>query len=257
MKIISWNVNGIRAVERKGALDELLRMYDPDLLLFQETKASVEKLSKYLTEHVEYVQFYHAAQKPGYSGTSIWGRRSLFADAEYIPGMPQFADEEGRIAQIRFQNWSIFGVYFPNGGKSPQAWEEKLLFYRRFLEYTNSLRREGRKVLWAGDVNCAHSEIDIARPKENKNSIGFLPEERSWVDSVLQAGWNDIFRTLHPEKTIYSWWHVISRARERNIGWRIDYFFIDSVLMPLVYDVTYLTDQMGSDHCPVLLEVDI
>jgi exodeoxyribonuclease-3 len=159
------------------------------------------------------------------------------------------------FSRVDFQEWSVLGIYFPNGGKSPEAWEGKLVFYDHFLEYVNSLRNEGRKVVWAGDVNCAHEEIDIARPKENEGSIGFLPEERAWVTKVIENGWDDVFRKMHPDSVVYSWWHVISRARDRNIGWRIDYVFLDSLLFPKVTNIQYLTDQMGSDHCPVMLQI--
>ncbi len=257
MKIISWNVNGIRAVERKKELHHFLETHDPDIFLIQETKAKQEQLSKFLVEHPEYVQFYHPAEKPGYAGTAIWVKNNLFSDIEFLSGMPNFDDDEGRVAGVSFGDTIIFGVYFPNGGKSPEAWLGKLDFYEQFLGYVNSLRESGKKVIWAGDVNCAHEEIDLARPKENEESIGFLPEERAWVTKVIENKWVDVFRKIHPEKVIYSWWHVITRARDRNIGWRIDYFFVDEALFSHVKKIEYLNDQMGSDHCPVLLEIEI
>jgi exodeoxyribonuclease III (xth) len=148
-------------------------------------------------------------------------------------------------------------VYFPNGGKSEEAWHGKLVFYEQFLEHINQLRSQGRRVIWCGDVNCAHEEIDIARPKENKDSIGFLPEERQWMTKVEEHGWRDVFRTKHPDAVVYSWWHVLSGARKRNVGWRIDYIFVDEPLLTKVQDIHYRTEQMGSDHCPVVLEIDV
>jgi exodeoxyribonuclease-3 len=257
MKIISWNVNGIRAVERKGELDTLINSESPDVLMLQETKASPEQLSKALTEHPDYLQFYHSAEKKGYSGTCIWVKRAYKSDASYSTGMTGFKDTEGRISQIDIGGLSILGVYFPNGGKSPEAWDGKLVFYDKFLKYTNKLRKSGRTVIWAGDVNCAHEEIDLARPKDNKKSIGFLPEERAWVSKVIKNKWVDVFRTLNPETVVYSWWHLISKSRARNVGWRIDYFFVDSDTLKNVTDITYLTEQMGSDHCPVRLEIKV
>lgn len=260
MKITSWNVNGIRAVERKKELNKFLKTYDPDVFFIQEIKAQKEQLSKELTEHPEYVQFYHPAQKPGYAGTGVWIKKPILNTSqentlEFWTGMPDFEDDEGRISRIDFDEYSILGVYFPNGGKSPEAWEGKLVFYEKFLEYVNTLRREGRKVIWCGDVNCAHEEIDLARPKDNMKSIGFLPEERAWITKVIKNGWIDVFRSLQAEKVMYSWWDVISRARLRNVGWRIDYFFVDEKLMGQVKNIEYLNNQMGSDHCPVLLKI--
>ncbi len=255
MKIISWNVNGIRAIERKGDLTNFLQTYSPDIFLIQEIKATSDKLSQALTNHPEYLQFYHSAEKPGYAGTGIWIKRSESRKVSFSSGMPNFTDNEGRISRVDFGDWTVLSVYFPNGGKSEEAWKGKIIFYKKFLEYINTLRKNGRKVIWAGDVNCAHEEIDIARPKENKNSIGFLPEERSWISSVIQQKWIDVFRNFFPTTVIYSWWHVLSGARKRNVGWRIDYFFIDEKLLPSVKKIEYLTTQMGSDHCPVLLEI--
>ena len=270
MKIASWNVNGIRAVERKKELDNFLSTYDPDVFFIQEIKAKQEQLSKELTQHPEYVQFYHPAEKPGYAGTGIWIKKSSIQTSEENPvdfytGMPNFDDNEGRISRIDlniydprsmvYDQFSLLGVYFPNGGKSPEAWDGKLVFYEKFLEYVNSLRKEGKNVVWCGDVNCAHEEIDLARPKDNEKSIGFRPEERAWVTKVIKNEWVDVFRKSHPKKVMYSWWHVITRARLRNIGWRIDYFFIDEKLMSQVENIEYLNNQMGSDHCPVLLKL--
>ncbi len=259
MKIISWNVNGLRAVERKGELRKFLEKYQPDVFLIQEMKAQETQGAEIRKAYPEYEQFYHCADKAGYAGTGIWVQKRLrdheTARLQFHTGMPNFADTEGRIARVDIGDWTVFSVYFPNGGKSPEAWKGKLVFYEKFLEYVNTLRGEGRKVIWGGDVNCAHNEIDLARPKENQNSIGFLPEERAWVGKVVKSGWKDVFRALHPDTVMYSWWHLISRARERNVGWRIDYFFLDEKLMPMVKDIGYLNDQMGSDHCPVEIEI--
>jgi exodeoxyribonuclease-3 len=256
MKIISWNVNGIRAVEKKGELDIMLAEQNPDVLLLQETKANRDQLSEHLTDHSDYAQFYHSAEKKGYSGVGVWVKRTIAEGSEFSTGMPGFEDTEGRIGRIDLGDTTIFGVYFPNGGKSEAAWDDKLVFYEKFLGYVNDLRNEGRKVIWAGDVNCAHEEIDLARPKDNKKSIGFLPEERAWVSKVVESGWIDVYRHHNPETVMYSWWHMRSGARARNVGWRIDYFFIDEANLNNVVDMTYLNDQMGSDHCPVVLEVN-
>ena len=257
MKIISWNVNGIRAVERKGDLDSLIDSENPDILMLQETKAHPEQLSKSLTHHPDYLQFYHSAEKKGYSGTSIWVKRVHSNTTTYKTGMTGFKDMEGRISRLDIDNYSYLGVYFPNGGKSEDAWKGKLVFYDKFLKYINKLRKSGRLIIWAGDVNCAHEEIDLARPKSNMKSIGFLPEEREWVSKVIKNDWKDVFRHLNPETVVYSWWHLLSKSRERNVGWRIDYFFIDKKILNKVTNITYLNKQMGSDHCPVKMEIKI
>ena len=257
MKIISWNVNGIRAVERKGDLDGLIDAEYPDILMLQETKAHPQQLSKSLTHHPDYLQFYHSAEKKGYSGTSIWVKRVHSNMTTYKTGMTGFKDMEGRISRLDIDKYSYLGVYFPNGGKSEDAWKGKLVFYDKFLKYINKLRKSGRLIIWAGDVNCAHEEIDLARPKSNTKSIGFLPEEREWISKVIKNDWKDVFRHLNPETVVYSWWHLLSKSRERNVGWRIDYFFIDKILINKVTDISYLNQQMGSDHCPVKMEIKI
>lgn len=270
MKIISWNVNGIRAVERKKALQEFLEEHNPDIFCIQEIKGTVDKFSKFLVENPTYESFYHSAEKPGYAGTGIWIKKqfleSIRADNPAISvsnfsqnfhtGMDNFQDTEGRVARFDFiksaQKYSILGVYFPNGGKSKEAWEGKLVFYDKFLAYVNRLRKDGRIVLWGGDINCAHEEIDLARPKDNLKSIGFLPQERAWISRCIEENWVDVFRKKFPEKTeVYSWWHVLTKARARNVGWRIDYWFCDRNFYDQLQSIRYLSKQMGSDHCPV------
>jgi len=259
MKIISWNVNGIRAVERKKEIHKLLNNFSPDILLLQEIKAKAEQLSNFLTKNENFFQYYHSAIKPGYSGTGIWVKKNLLNNFDISTSMPNFDDTEGRIMQLDFEiknkKFVILNIYFPNGGKSKESWNGKLIFYKNFLHYINQLRKQKKEVIWAGDVNCAHQEIDLARPNENKNSIGFLPEERACIDQVLEHNWIDIFRKKFPEKVIYSWWDMITRARERNVGWRIDYFFCDQEFYSKVKKIDYLNSQFGSDHCPVFLEI--
>ena len=261
MKIISWNVNGLRAIERKEALQEFIDLHAPDIWCIQETKAKPEQLAHLKTTFTDYTQFYHSAEKAGYSSTGIWVRSCHpeldSGSINFIAGMPNNpVNNEGRVARVDIDKLSILGVYFPNGGKSDQAWEDKLIFYERFLDYVNDLREQGQNVIWGGDVNCAHNPIDLARPKDNDGKIGFHPRERAWLDKVVAQGWVDTWRSKNPEVTdVYSWWHFISSARARNVGWRIDYWFVDEKFMPEVQNISYLADQMGSDHCPVLLEI--
>lgn len=267
MKIISWNVNGIRAVERKGELDNLLEIYDPDILLLQEIKGKAEQFSKDLNHHDVYDQWYNSAEKPGYSGTGVWVKKSFLGnegtrkqEVTFSTSFPENPNKnEGRVSRLDFdyegKRYAVVGVYFPNGGKSKEAWNQKLVFYEKFLHYVNNIRSDGIECIWGGDVNCAHNEIDLERDKENQNSIGFLPEERAWLDEVVREKWVDVFRHRNPETVVYSWWDTITRARSRNVGWRIDYFFVDQTFESTVKNIEYLNDQMGSDHCPVLLEI--
>ncbi len=261
LKLISWNVNGVRAVERKGEIQSLINKERPDILFLQETKASPEQLSNYLVNNENYHQFYHKAIKKGYSGVSVWiskGLGSKISEPVHIHrDFPNYQDDEGRVIAYHYGGFILLGVYFPNGGKSAEAWQEKLKFYDRFLEYINMLKKEGsKKIIFCGDFNVAHNEIDLARPKENMKSIGFRPEERSWVDRMIADGWIDTFRYKYPNEISYTWWDMPSRARERNVGWRIDYFFMDQALLDTLHEVKHLHQQMGSDHCPVSLELD-
>ncbi len=263
MKIASWNVNGIRAVERKKELQLFLKTHDPDLLFLQEIKGTSDKFSKYLTENPDYETFYNSAEKPGYAGTGVWIKKEVVQNINNLEFMHAFEGDpcsaEGRLSQVNFEKdgkqFSVLGLYFPNGGKSPEAWKDKIIFYEKLLEHVDALRESGREVLWMGDVNCAHQEIDLARAKENVNSIGFLPPERDWISKCVAHHWVDIFRNTYPDKIIYSWWHLISKARARNVGWRIDYIFCDASFFPNIKNIEYLNDQMGSDHCPVLVEI--
>ncbi len=264
MKIITWNVNGIRAVERKGELANLLNKQQPDVLMLQEIKGNVDQFSKFLTAHSDYEQHYHSAEKKGYAGTGLWVAKSLAAKVgdstihTTIPDAPNA--DEGRSLRLSLKindkRWELLSIYFPNGGKSDQAWKEKLLFYQAVLVHMNDLRKQGAIVLVGGDMNVAHTEIDIARPEDNDGKIGFHPKERAWMDQVIANGWSDVWRTGNPGRTeVYSWWHMVTRARDRNIGWRIDYFLLASEHLARAQHTEYLTEQLGSDHCPLLMEI--
>ncbi len=264
MKIITWNVNGLRAVERKGELEKLLKKEKPEILLLQEIKGKSEQFSEWLTENKDYKQFYHSAEKPGYAGTGIWVKR-IFLDGvkktEFkitVPKAPNM--DEGRVAHLTFQIkrtiYDVLSIYFPNGGKSEQAWKEKLIFFDRVLDYMNKLRKQGHRVVVGGDMNVAHTYIDLKRAKENDGHIGFHPDERAWVDRVIANNWIDAWREKNPRVTdVYSWWNVYTRARDRNVGWRIDYFFVDKKTFQNIIKIEYLTNQMGSDHCPLKMEI--
>lgn len=266
MKIITWNVNGIRAVERKGELQKIIKKQLPDVLLLQEIKGMTKQFSKYLTQNKNYQQFYHSAKKPGYAGTGIW-LSTDFAEGvknikfyKTVPKAPNM--DEGRVTHISFlikkKKYDILSIYFPNGGKSEQAWLEKLVFFDKVLGYMNKLRENGSEVIVGGDMNVAHTELDIKRAKENEGHIGFHPRERAWVDKVIANNWIDAWRSKNEGVAdVYSWWNVYTRARERNVGWRIDYFFTDKKLFPHIKKIEYLHKQMGSDHCPLVMEIKI
>ncbi|MGI9317786.1 MAG: exodeoxyribonuclease III [bacterium] len=264
MKIITWNVNGIRAVERKNELQALVQEHKPDVLMLQEIKGSIDQFSKYLKEHPDYQQYYSSAEKKGYAGTGIWISQATSKAVEGLafnteaPNTPNA--DEGRISHLAFNwnnvDWDLLSIYFPNGGKSEQAWKEKLVFYDRIHDHMNALRAQQRVVIVGGDMNVAHTEIDIARPKANDGKIGFHPSERAWMDRLIEDGWSDVWRERNPDVTeVYSWWHMISKGRERNVGWRIDYFLMEKKHLDKVIEVDYIQEQMGSDHCPMVMEI--
>jgi len=264
MKIVTWNVNGIRAVERKDALQELIKNYSPDILFLQEIKGKREQFSKYLSANDDYEQFYHSAEKPGYAGTGIWVAKTLastMSDIEFKTTVPKAPNmDEGRVSHLYFvldkKEYDLLSIYFPNGGKSDDAWKEKIVFFEKVLEYMNDLRKLNHEVIVGGDMNVAHTEIDLSRPKENDGNIGFHPRERAWMDDVIANDWIDAWRDKNKDvENIYSWWDLKTRARDRNVGWRLDYFFMDKKKKNNIKNVEYLHEHMGSDHCPLMLEI--
>ncbi|MBN1583927.1 MAG: exodeoxyribonuclease III [Anaerolineae bacterium] len=254
MRLLSWNVNGIRAVQNKGFL-EWLQAESPDVLCVQETKAQKNQLDEALLKPDGYHTYWHSAQRKGYSGVATFSKREPISVQEGF-GIDEF-DAEGRVLMTEYSGFKLFGIYFPNGKRSPERLDYKLRFYETFLHYCDELHAQGDKLIICGDVNTAHQEIDLANPKANASVSGFLPEERAWLDNYFEHGFVDTFRVFHPdEPDRYTWWTYISRARSRNVGWRIDYFWVSESLMPAVKDADILSEVMGSDHCPVMLELD-
>ena len=254
MKLVSWNVNGIRAVERKGAWDWVSETM-PDVVCVQETKAQPQQVSDQLRNPPDHHVYWNSAQRKGYSGVATFCREEPLA-VESGFGIDEF-DVEGRVLMTEFPAFKLFNVYFPNGKRSPERLDYKLRFYDEFLKYCDDLRSKGAEIVICGDVNTAHKPIDLAHPKANEKTSGFLPEEREWLDRYFAHGFVDTFRVFHPDEAErYTWWTYISRARARNVGWRIDYFWVSEGLMPAVVDADILADVMGSDHCPVSLELD-
>lgn len=250
LKLLSWNVNGIRAAEKKGFLDWLADI-SPDILFVQETKVQDEMvLSEGLRAPEGYEVYWHGAQeKKGYSGTALFTKeKPLNVKTNFGKNL---LSSEGRIIEAEYKDFIILGVYFPNGGMSEERLQFKLTFYDQFLKYIKK-RTKDKPVIFCGDVNTAHNEIDLARPKENEKNTGFLPIERKWMDDVAASGFVDTFRAQHPDaKDEYSWWDMKTRARDRNVGWRIDYFFADKKLEKNIKEAFIWQEVLGSDHCPV------
>ncbi len=253
IRIVSWNVNGVRAAYKKGLIDWLTST-SPDVLCLQETKTDVEQLPKALIEPEGYHSYWHASQQKGRSGVAVFTKmKPLLVDLNL--GKEKF-DKEGRLVRLDFKDFILFNVYFPNGKASPERLKFKLEFYEFFLEYIEQLRKKCKNLIFLGDVNTAHQEIDIARPKENEKRSGFLPIEREWIDRAISRGYVDTFRHFHPDKIQYSWWDLKTRARERDVGWRIDYVFVTQEMVKSVKGAFILSDVMGSDHCPVGIKLE-
>ena len=254
IRILSWNVNGIRAVHRKG-FREWLMGDKPDILCIQETKAHRKQFPKDIQNLDDYNLYLSEAERKGYSGVATYTRLKP-EKVENGFGIPKF-DSEGRTLITDYGDFVLFNIYFPNGKMSPERLQYKMDFYDSFLDYADALKEEGRNIVVCGDVNTAHNEIDLARPKENEKISGFLPEEREWIDRFLSHGYVDTFRELNPEPDNYTWWSYRTRARERNVGWRLDYFFVNQEFMDNVESAYILSDVMGSDHCPVGIDIKL
>ena len=250
MRIISWNINGIRAAHKKGFLDYLARE-SPDVMCLQETKASPDQLDEALLAVDGYEAHFVSGEKKGYSGVAIYTRPK---PVQVISGCGATRfDCEGRVISVDYGEFVLYNIYFPNGGRGPDRVRYKLDFYDHLLDQWQELRSEGRELVICGDVNTAHKEIDVARPNEWSRQSGFLPEERAWIDKITDMGYVDVFRIQNKKPDQYTYWDNFRQARERNIGWRIDYFFVTEGLLPRVQKAAIYPDVMGSDHCPVEL----
>ena len=252
MKLISWNVNGVRAVVKKGFLD-WLELAQPDILCLQETKAHVDQLAaEILTDH-GYHTFWHSGERRGYSGVATFCKEEPLYVQKGL-GIERY-DAEGRVLVTEHENFLLYNIYFPNGQKDYKRLQYKLDFYDDLFPIINEQVESGNNVVVTGDWNTAHHPIDLARPKQNVNTSGFMPIEREKLDMYVENGWIDTFRLFHPEGDRYSWWTYRFGARERNVGWRIDYFFINEGFVDNVEDADIHDEVMGSDHCPVSLEL--
>ncbi|MFA5831472.1 MAG: exodeoxyribonuclease III [Candidatus Paceibacterota bacterium] len=256
MKIISWNVNGLRATHNNKLFLPFISKTKPDILCLQETKAEKSQLPADVVNIPGYFSYFASPkEKKGYSGVAIYTKEEP-KKVEYGIGMPEF-DKEGRVLAAHYSEFVLLNVYFPNGGGGEARLKYKMEFYDAFLSFVDGLKKKGNKIIFCGDVNTAHEAIDLARPKENENTTGFLPEERAWIDEVVAHGYADAFRHLHPsKKDAYTFWDMKSRARDRNVGWRIDYFFVSNNLLPKIKSTNILFEVFGSDHCPISLDVE-
>jgi exodeoxyribonuclease-3 len=254
LRILSWNVNGIRAVDKKGFFD-WFKKESPDILCLQETKAMPEQVSPHLRNTPGYNVYWSSAERKGYSGVVTYSKEKSL-DVKKGFGINKF-DIEGRILISQFPDFILFNIYFPNGKKNKERLNYKLDFYNVFLDYVDNLIEKGNNIIVCGDFNTAHKEIDLTRPKENEKISGFLPVERAWIDTFVEHGYVDTFRHFNKQPEQYTWWDFKTRARERNVGWRIDYFFINKEFLPNLKNAFILQDVIGSDHCPIGIEIVI
>ncbi len=246
--IYSWNVNGIRAVYKKGFLEWFLHE-SPDILCLQETKAHQEQLPKELLEIDTYRTYFSGAERKGYSGVGLYSKiKPLKVMTDF--GVERFATE-GRILITHYPFFILCNVYFPNGNMGPERLQYKLDFYDAFLGYLKRLKKKNKKIIVCGDINTAHTELDLSRPKQNENVSGFLPIERAWIDKLIRNGFVDTFRLFEKQGGHYTWWDFKTHSRERNVGWRLDYFFVSKNLTSNIQSSFMRKDVMGSDHCPI------
>ncbi len=255
IEIISWNVNGIRAWDKKGLFAQFI-LANPDILCLQETKAHPEQLTSYLQKPEGYHAYFNSAlSRKGYSGVSVYTK---IEPKQVIFGLDtEHLDQEGRQITLIFEDFIVINCYFPNGGGESHRLEYKLEYFDAFTDFLKKMEKINKNIIFCGDINIAHAEIDIARPKENAKSIGFLPEERAKIDTFIKNGYIDVFRDRNPDKIKYTWWDQKSRARERNVGWRIDYFFVHKSFLPAVDNLFIRDTVLGSDHCPIACKIKL
>jgi exodeoxyribonuclease-3 len=253
MKIVTWNVNGVRAALNKGA-GEWWNAYDLDVLCLQEIKAMPEQLTTEQHQHFEgFESIWNPATRKGYSGVAIFSKVQP-TEIQLGMGEERF-DTEGRVIQTRFDDFVLFNIYFPNGQRDHGRLQYKLDFYAYLLDLCDQMHAAGDQIILTGDFNTAHQPIDLKNPKQNEKTSGFMPVERAWIDKYLEHGFVDVYRNLYPEREEYTWWTYRMNARARNVGWRLDYYLVSSALVERVDDVVILNEVMGSDHCPVLLTI--
>jgi len=252
MRIISWNVNGIRAIEKRGFF-EWLKKEDPDILCLNETKAEPGQLSPHFINPPSYTSFWASAKKRGYSGVAIYTKEQ--PQNVKLMGKLEF-DDEGRVLVAEYKNFTLVTAYFPNSQDERKRLDYKLAFNDAILTLGKSIVKKEQNFLLCGDYNIAHTPIDLARPKANENSAGYYIEERTWMEKFLNAGFIDTFRHFHPgEPNHYTWWSYMKQAREKNIGWRIDYHCVNKDFISNVKSSIIRPEIEGSDHCPIEIQI--
>lgn len=253
MKIYSWNVNGIRAVDNKGELDNFFQRFEPEILCIQETKAQTEQIKDTILNRDGYYSYMMDAERKGYSGVLVFTKMEPIA----VRNSNTEFDLEGRYIELEYPTFTLINCYFPNSQDKGKRIDYKLAFNEMVKARCQKLTSDGVNVIITGDFNVAHNEIDLKNPKTNTKNAGFLPEERNWMSSFLEMGMIDTFRYLYPDTIKYSWWSYRFQAREKNTGWRIDYFCINQLLQDKLVNAEILNDVFGSDHCPVSIELNI
>lgn len=253
MKIYGWNVNGIRAVDKKGELDNFFAHFDPEILCIQETKAQTEQISDTILNREGNYSYMFDAERKGYSGVLVFTKTEPLA----VRNSNSEFDLEGRYIELEYPTFTLINCYFPNSQEQGKRLDYKLAFNEMISTRLKQLTAAGIKVVITGDFNVAHNEIDLKNPKTNTNNAGFLPAERSWMSSFLATGMIDTFRYLHPDEVKYSWWSYRFQARAKNTGWRIDYFCINNLLTDALIGAEIHNDILGSDHCPISVELNI
>ena len=252
MRIYSWNVNGIRSAAKKGFQDWFAKCRG-DIICLQETRALEDQVEPEIYSPEGFHSYWNPAEKKGYSGVAVFSKKEPL-DVKTGFGVEEF-DSEGRILQLEYEDFVLFNIYFPNGSASDERLEYKMRFYDTFFKASKALVKKGKNVIACGDYNTCHKEIDIARPKANETRSGFLPMEREWMDKYVESGFVDTFRIFNQEADQYSWWSQRGGARQRNVGWRIDYFFVNESFKEKVKDGFIHQETMGSDHCPIGIDL--
>ena len=254
MKVTTWNVNGLRAALGKG-IWKWIQSENPDVLCLQEIKTRPEQVASEFYDQFNISNIYwNPAEKLGYSGVATFTNLSPIS-VNFGIGKNEF-DSEGRVIFTKFPSFTIFNVYFPSGQRGYDRVDFKLDFYSHLLEVCDQMHKANERIIICGDFNTAHNEIDLRYPKQNQKTSGFLPEERVWIDKYLSHGFIDIYRELFPERVEYTWWTYRMNARQKNVGWRLDYFLVSDSLVPTIKDVVIHGDVTGSDHCPVTLTIE-
>ena len=250
MKIVSWNVNGLRAIYKKGFW-EWFEKIKADIVCLQETKIQEEQLSFDLVRLKNYSSFFNSASKKGYSGVGVFSKRNPLVVKRKL-GLKRF-DDEGRFLELQYPEFTLINLYLPHGGRQKENLAYKLKVYQFLFKYLQKMNKQ--KLILIGDFNIAHQEIDLARPKQNKNNIMFTPKEREQIDRLIDLGFTDSFRKFYKEGGHYTWWPYLANARQRNLGWRIDYAFVSKRLTPNLKKSFILSQVKGSDHCPIGIEI--